>query len=128
MRKEFGMKIALTRVTFFESIAPSNNGRAQDGERQKKKGGLYDLDNRANPVCLMASGVFCVPRRRRPYPPSSGHCHYRCDRTTITGPESSLAEKTPICGYRRHPHLCLSVSGGYSLEEGLTGSPSSDLI
>jgi hypothetical protein len=36
-RKEFGMKIALTRVASSESRAPSDNGRAQDGERQKKK-------------------------------------------------------------------------------------------
>jgi hypothetical protein len=37
IRKEFGMKIALTRVASSESIAPSDNGRAQDGERQRKK-------------------------------------------------------------------------------------------
>jgi hypothetical protein len=37
IRKEFGMKTALTRLASFESIAPSDNERAQDGERQKKK-------------------------------------------------------------------------------------------
>jgi len=37
IRKEFGMKTALTRVASSQSIAPSDNGRAQDGERQKKK-------------------------------------------------------------------------------------------
>lgn len=52
------------------------------------------MDNLARPVYFMGSGAFRVPRRQ-PYPRSSGHCRDRSDRTTVTGPESSLAEKTP---------------------------------
>ncbi len=37
IRKEFGTKAALMRVASSKSIAPSDNGRPQDGERQKKK-------------------------------------------------------------------------------------------
>jgi hypothetical protein len=36
IRKEFGTKIALNRVVSFESIAPSDDGKAQGGERPKK--------------------------------------------------------------------------------------------
>jgi len=88
------MKNALTRVASSESIAPSDNGKVQDGERQKKKGGFYALDNLSRPVCFMGSGAFRVPRWQ-PYPCSTGHCRDRSDRTIVTGPESSLAEKTP---------------------------------
>jgi hypothetical protein len=73
------------------------------------------LDNFDHPIYFMGSGVFRVPRRR-PYPRSSGHCRDRSDRTTITGPENSLAEKTA------------KREGGYFLEENLRGSPSLDLI
>jgi hypothetical protein len=37
IRKEFGMKIAVKLVAFSDSMAPSDNERALDGERQKKK-------------------------------------------------------------------------------------------
>jgi hypothetical protein len=123
------MKIALTRVASFESIAPSDKGKAQDGEKKRIKGGFHALDNPDHPVHFMGSGTFRVPRRR-PYPRSSGHCRDRSDRTTITGPTSFLAEKTAKRegGYRRNRRFCLSASGRYFLEENLRGSPSLDLI
>jgi hypothetical protein len=87
------------------------------------------LDNLDHPAYFMGSGAFRVPRRR-PYPHSSGHRRDRSDRTAITGPTSSLAEKTAKRegGYRRNRRFCLSAAGRYFLEENLRGSPSLDLL